>query len=66
MTSTERHQAELDDPEFVRVPGLYRDWEIPQLVEPRCILRVEEAGEAEDGTPLFAVYRMEPDRYVVP
>ena len=42
---------------FVRVPGLHRSWEIQLLLEPGCVLHVEDAGEAEDGTPLFAVYR---------
>lgn len=42
---------------FVRVPGLFRSWEIEQAVEPGADLHVEAAGEAEDGTPLFAVFR---------
>jgi hypothetical protein len=58
MTTAEAPETDLEKEEpFVRVPGLYRDWEIPHLVEPGSVLRVEEAGEAEDGTPLFAVYR---------
>ena len=63
--SAERPSARDALESFVRVPGLYRAWEIPQLVGPDCILRAEEAGEAEDGTPLFALYRREPDGDVV-
>jgi hypothetical protein len=60
MTTAEAPETDLEKEEpFVRVPGLYRDWEIQQLVESDCVLRVEAAGEAEDGTPLFAVYRQE-------
>ena len=46
--------------EFVRLPGLYRRWELEQLVEPGVDFHLEEAGTAEDGTPLYAVYRREP------
>jgi hypothetical protein len=49
--------TETEEAVFVRVPGLLRRWEIERLLEPGCALHVEEAGEAEDGTPLFAVYR---------
>lgn len=58
--------AQAETEQFVRLPGLHRSWEIQQLLEPGCALHVEEAGEAEDGTPLFAVYRKEPDGDVIP
>ena len=51
--------TETEEAVSVRVPGLLRRWEIEHLLEPGCTLHVEEAGEAEDGTPLFAVYRQE-------
>lgn len=57
MKETEKEGQEVEDEPFVRVPGLLRAWEIPQLVEPGLILRVEEAGEDADGAPLYAVYR---------
>ena len=43
--------------QFVRLPGLLRRWEIERVLEPGADYRVEEAGMARDGTPLFAVYR---------
>lgn len=44
---------------FVRIPGLLRRWEIEQLIEPGPDFHIEAAGEADDGTPLFAVYKQE-------
>ena len=48
-----------DDEDFVRLPGLFRRWEIEQVVDPGADFHLEEAGDASDGTPLFAVYRRE-------
>jgi hypothetical protein len=48
-----------DDEDFVRLPGLFRRWELEQVVEPGADFHLEEAGDASDGTPLFAVYRRE-------
>ena len=48
-----------DDDDFVRLPGLFRRWELEQVVEPGTDFHLEEAGNASDGTPLFAVYRRE-------
>lgn len=46
------------DPDaFERLPGLYRRWEMPQVLETGCDFHIEEAGEATDGTQLFAIYR---------
>lgn len=45
------------DEDFIRLPGLFRRWEFEQLVDPGVDFHVEDAGEASDGTPLFAVYR---------
>jgi hypothetical protein len=47
------------DDEFLRLPGLFRRWELEQVVNPGTDFHLEEAGEASDGTPLFAVYRRE-------
>jgi hypothetical protein len=49
----------LDDDGFVRLPGLFRRWEIEQVIDPGADFHLEEAGDASDGTPLFAVYRRE-------
>lgn len=45
--------------EFKRLPGLFRRWEIADVVELGADFHLEEAGDAADGTPLFAVYRRE-------
>lgn len=47
------------DDDFVRLPGLFRRWEIEQVVDAGADFHLEEAGDASDGTPLFAVYRRE-------
>ena len=47
--------------EFVRLPGLFRRWEIERVLEAGQDFHIEEAGTASDGTPLFAVYRREPN-----
>jgi hypothetical protein len=43
--------------DFVRVPGLFRRWEIPQVVPPSGDYRVEPADTTADGTPVFSLYR---------
>lgn len=47
------------DPDWVRLPGLFRRWEFEQVVDPGADFHLEEAGTASDGTPLFALYRRE-------
>jgi len=42
---------------FERLPGLYRRWEMPQVLETGRDFHIEEAGTATDGTQLFAIYR---------
>lgn len=42
--------------ELVRVPGLYRPWELPQVLRLHEAFQIEGAGAHEDGTPLLAVY----------
>jgi len=51
--------SSLPDDDFVRLPGLFRRWEIEQVLAPGADFHLEEAGDASDGTPLFAVYRRE-------
>ena len=43
--------------DFIRLPGLFRRWEIEQVVETGADFHIEEAGHTADGTPLWAVYR---------
>lgn len=42
--------------EWLRLPGLFRRHEVSDLIEPGDEFHVEEAGEAADGTTLFAIY----------
>ena len=42
--------------EMIRIPGLYRSWELPELLESGRHYRIEGAGFHEDGNPLLAVY----------
>lgn len=43
--------------DFVRVPGLFRRWDLAALLEPGHAYRIEDAGQTEDGAPLLALYR---------
>lgn len=47
------------DPDWVRLPGLFRRWEFQQVINPGADFHLEGAGTASDGTPLFALYRRE-------
>jgi len=38
------------------MPGLYRRWELQQVIEPGEDFYVENAGVCEDGTSLLAIY----------
>ncbi len=46
--------------QFLRLPGLFRRWEIEQVLEPGADFHLEEAGTASDGTQLYAVFRRQP------
>ena len=50
-----------DADDLLRLPGLFRRWEFEQIVEAGTDYRIEDAGTASDGTPLFAVYRRQAD-----
>jgi hypothetical protein len=39
-----------------RLPGLFRRWELAQVIEAGKDYHVEDAGSASDGTALYAVY----------
>jgi len=47
------------DEDFIRLPGLFRRWELNDVVELGADFHLEDAGEAADGTQLIAVYRRE-------
>ena len=50
-------------PELVRVPGLYRAWELPQVLRLHDAFLIEGAGSHEGGTPLLAVYSSDQNQF---
>ena len=52
--------ADTSPDDLKRIPGLFRRWELAQIIEAGRDYRIEEAGEAGDGTVLYAVYRSVP------
>ncbi len=53
MKQTQEH-------ELRRIPGLYRRWELAEVLEPGVEYRLEDAGETDCGARLIALYRSEP------
>jgi hypothetical protein len=53
------HALNDDQPE--RLPGLYRTWDLAQVLDAESSYRIEAAGQTREGAPLFAVYRY-PDK----
>ncbi|WP_338869338.1 hypothetical protein [Myxococcus stipitatus] len=45
--------------DYVRIPGLFRRWELEHVIDSAADFNVEPAGSTDDGTELFAVYRRE-------
>lgn len=45
--------------ELRRLPGLYRRWELAELLASGEDYHLEDAGATDDGTPLLVVYRRE-------
>jgi len=43
--------------EFRRLPGLFRRWDLAQVLEAGEDYHIEDAGWTRDGTTLFAIYR---------
>ena len=54
----EPHVDPLED--FAQLPGLYRRWELEQVVDDGDEYRIECAGELADKTRLFCVFRRVP------
>ncbi len=42
--------------EFIRMPGVYRSWELHRVLVPGRRFRIEAAGQDEDGAALIAVF----------
>lgn len=56
-TAKERPQMPNSaDSQFQRLPGLFRLWELNRVIEPGEAYRIEGAGTADDGTPLYSIY----------
>lgn len=49
--------ADIPSEDLERIPGLFRPWELIQLIEPGAIYCIEDAGTTSDGSVLLAVYR---------
>ena len=45
-----------DEGEPLRLPGLFRGWELPQILESGAVYRIEEVGRTTEGSTLFAVW----------
>ena len=45
---------------FRRLPGLYRRWELIEVLRPGVHYHLEHAGLMQDGTPLIAVFMCDP------
>lgn len=39
-----------------RIPGLFRRWELAEVIRAGQSYQVEAAGHCDDGSPLFALY----------
>jgi hypothetical protein len=45
--------------ELRRLPGLYRRWELADVLQPNRQYCIEDAGCTDDGAPLLAVFEAE-------
>ena len=61
MNDEPKETPSVSPANFLRVPGLFRRWEIEQVLEAGADFHLEEAGTASDGTPLYAIFRRQPD-----
>ena len=50
-----------DTTQLLRIPGLFRRWELALVLQSGIDYRIEDAGETRDGSPLVAVYRCSPE-----
>ncbi|MEC3860099.1 hypothetical protein VK792_02275 [Mesobacterium sp. TK19101] len=49
-------KADLLSADLKRIPGLYRRWELPEILKNHRTYRIEKAGTHQDGTTLIAIY----------
>jgi len=59
MTTRDGQQPCTFSEDFLRLPGLFRRWEIEQVIEGSDEFHISAAGATEDGADLFAVYYRE-------
>jgi hypothetical protein len=59
MTTKEGEQPCTQSEDFLRLPGLFRRWEIEQVIQNSDEFHISAAGTTADGTDLFAVYYRE-------
>lgn len=52
MTNTN----DISSEDLRRIPGLFRRWELPEVLAAYRCYRIEDAGAHADGTPLLALY----------
>ena len=52
-------QTETPGKDWFRLPGLFRRWELTDIVEPGENYFFEPAGASDAGVSLFAVYQLE-------
>lgn len=52
--------ANLSLEDFRRLPGLFRRWELIEILRPGVHYQLEDAGSMQDGTPLIAVFVSDP------
>jgi hypothetical protein len=59
MDQDDAEDIEIDMDGFFRLPGLYRRWEIAQVLEAGKDYHLEDAGTTSEGGQLYAVFRRE-------
>ena len=47
---------------YVRIPGLFRAWEVEDLLAAGGDLHIEPGGTTDDDTPVYIVFRREGGR----
>jgi hypothetical protein len=56
MTTKHDERSSTSSEAFLRLPGLFRRWELEQVIEGSDEFHISSSGRAEDGSELFAVY----------
>jgi hypothetical protein len=59
MTTRRGEQPCTVSEEFLRLPGLFRRWELEQVIEGSDEFHISAAGATADGTELFSVFHRE-------